>query len=46
MNLYSKIALLACGVAIASSAVTVFAVDVLNGNDMPFGHCFPLATRS
>ncbi len=35
MNLYSKIALLACGVAIASSAVTVFAVDVLNGNDMP-----------
>ncbi len=35
MNLYSKIALLACGVAIASSTVTVFAVDVLNGNDMP-----------
>ena len=29
MNIYSKIALMACGVAIASSAITVVAVDKL-----------------
>ncbi len=32
MNIYTKIALLACGVAIASSALTVVAVDAIDAN--------------
>ena len=33
MNLYAKIALLACGVAVASSAITMLAVNSIDSTD-------------